>query len=113
MRPIMTGEQQPVSEAKNCALCSLVTPRLPANSNCISVDFWTTCKDIASAEGNVVALKVLVEHGANVSAQDRWGNTIYDEAKRSNAGQLLAYLKTFQGQQQQAAEESDGLIMDV
>ena len=97
--------------AKSVALLS--PRRLPAKSNCTSFFGFGLLADIASAEGNVVALKVLVEHGANVAARDRWGNTIYDEAKRSNAGQLLAYLKAFQDQQQQAAEESDGIVMDV
>lgn len=53
-----------------------------------------TAAHIAAAEGNVAALKVLVEFGADVTAKDRWNNTIHDEAKRANAIQLLEYLKT-------------------
>jgi CRP-like cAMP-binding protein len=53
-----------------------------------------TAAHIAAAEGNVSAVKVLVEFGADLSLQDRWGHKAEDEAKRVNAGQLLAYLKT-------------------
>lgn len=50
---------------------------------------------IAAAEGNVVALKLLVDHGADLGVRDRWGNSVFDEAKRSKSGQLLDYLKSF------------------
>lgn len=119
----MTSEQQRVSERRGkkcvCACKIFLRSHHPANKNfaiiIIIILIWTCVSvDIAAAEGNVVALKVLVEYGANVSAQDRWGNTIYDEAKRSNAGQLLAYLKTFQERQQQQAEEAQiNMIVDA
>jgi ankyrin repeat protein len=51
-----------------------------------------TAAHIAAAEGNVAAIRVLAEHGADLTLQDRWGNTVQDEAKRSNARQLLAFL---------------------
>ena len=51
-----------------------------------------TAAHIAAAEGNLSALKVLVEFGADLSLQDRWKNTVDDEAKRSNVRQLLEYL---------------------
>jgi ankyrin repeat protein len=53
-----------------------------------------TAAHIASAEGNVAALKVLVEFGADLTLPDRWGTTVDDEAERGNAGQLLEYLNT-------------------
>ena len=49
---------------------------------------------IAAAEGNVAALKVLVELGADLTLKDRWNNSIEDEAKAANAGPVLEYLKT-------------------
>jgi ankyrin repeat protein len=49
---------------------------------------------IAAAEGNVSALKVLVEAGADLGVKDRWGNTVSTEAKNANAGHVLEYLKT-------------------
>lgn len=57
-----------------------------------------TAAHIAAAEGNVTALKVLVEFGANLRLADRWGNTVDDEAERAdaNGGQLLGYLGTLQ-----------------
>ena len=53
-----------------------------------------TAAHIAAAEGNTAALKVLVEHGADLTLEDRWKNTINDEAVRANAGQMLDYIKT-------------------
>jgi ankyrin repeat protein len=49
---------------------------------------------LAAAEGNLAALKVLVEFGADLTARDRWGNSVEDEAKRAEAGRLLAYLRS-------------------
>lgn len=51
-----------------------------------------TAAHIASAEGNVAALKVLMDHGADLRLEDRWRNTVYHEAKRSSAGQILTLL---------------------
>lgn len=42
--------------------------------------------------GNVAAIRVLAENGADLTLEDRWRNTVMDEAKRSNARQLLEYL---------------------
>jgi ankyrin repeat protein len=53
-----------------------------------------TAAHIAAAEGNVAALKALVEFGADLELKDRWNNSIRDEAKRANAGQVLDYFKT-------------------
>jgi ankyrin repeat protein/CRP-like cAMP-binding protein len=61
-----------------------------------------TAAHVASAEGNVAALRVLVDFGADLSLQDRWGNTVNDEAKWVNASQLLKYLKTLRSKQEQS-----------
>lgn len=53
-----------------------------------------TAAHIAAAEGNLPAIKVLVEFGADLTLEDRWGNTIHDEAKRANAGKLAEYLQS-------------------
>ena len=52
-----------------------------------------TASLIAAAEGNVSALRVLAEAGADLTLQDRWGNTVQDEAVRSNSQKLLAFLE--------------------
>jgi len=51
-----------------------------------------TAAHIAAAEGNVAAIKVLADHGADLTLKDRWMNTVQDEARRSNARALLEYL---------------------
>ena len=51
-----------------------------------------TASMIAAVEGNVAALKVLVEAGADLSLKDRWGGTVRSEAENANAGQVLKYL---------------------
>ena len=56
-----------------------------------------TAAHIAAAEGNVAAIKVLADHGADLTLKDRWNNTVQYEAERSNARQLLDYLKTKKG----------------
>jgi ankyrin repeat protein len=53
-----------------------------------------TAVHIAAAEGNVAAMRVLVEHGADLTVKDRWSNTLYEEADRSNSEELLEYLGT-------------------
>ena len=48
---------------------------------------------IAAAEGNLAALKVLVEEGgASLEVKDRWNNSVMDEAKASNSGKVVEYL---------------------
>lgn len=45
---------------------------------------------IAAAEGNVQAVKLLIEEGnAAVNVVDRWGYTPLDEAKRVHAGPVV------------------------
>ena len=53
-----------------------------------------TAAHIAASEGNVAALKLLVEAGADLSLEDRWGNTIRSEAEKAKSGRVLAYLDT-------------------
>ena len=52
-----------------------------------------TAAHIAAAEGNVAAIRLLADHGADLTLEDRWGNTVQQEAESSNARQLVAYLK--------------------
>lgn len=52
---------------------------------------------IAAAEGNVPALKLLVEYGADLGLKDRFGNSVDDEAKRAGAGQVLTFLNQLRG----------------
>jgi glutaminase len=51
-----------------------------------------TAAHIAASEGNLGALKLLVEAGADLSLKDRWGNNVRSEAEMSNAGKVLEYL---------------------
>lgn len=67
--------------------------RAGINANAMDYD-KRTAAHIAAAEGNVAAIKVLADHGASLKLKDRWGNTVQEEAKRSNARALLQYLKT-------------------
>ncbi|GLC57329.1 hypothetical protein PLESTB_001212500 [Pleodorina starrii] len=48
---------------------------------------------IAGAEGNLAAVKLLVEEGgADPNFQDRWGNTALDEARLAGAKSVATYL---------------------
>jgi ankyrin repeat protein len=51
-----------------------------------------TASHIAAAEGNVAALRLLVEFGADLMRKDRWGNTIFDEARRQDKNAVLEFL---------------------
>jgi potassium channel len=42
-----------------------------------------TAAHIAAAEGNTVALRTLAENGADLALKDRWEQTAWDEAQRS------------------------------
>ncbi|GLC44797.1 hypothetical protein PLESTB_001212900 [Pleodorina starrii] len=56
---------------------------------------------IAGAEGNLAAVKLLVEEGgADPNFQDRWGNTALDEARRVGATPVVAYLEGLLGANQ-------------
>jgi ankyrin repeat protein len=51
-----------------------------------------TASHIAAAEGNVAAIRILAEYGANFSLPDRWGNAAKDEGRRTNSQHLLAFI---------------------
>jgi len=51
-----------------------------------------TAAHIAASESNCLALKILVEAGADLNMRDRWGNTAEDEAKRARASAVLEFL---------------------
>ncbi len=51
-----------------------------------------TAAHIAASEGNVAALKLLVEAGADLSLEDRWRNTAKSEAEKAKSAQVLEYL---------------------
>lgn len=54
-----------------------------------------TASHIAAAEGNVQALKILVEFGADLELRDRWHNSVFDEARREeNTNHVWEYLCT-------------------
>eukprot|EP00549_Striatella_unipunctata_P016476 CAMPEP_0118725992 /NCGR_PEP_ID=MMETSP0800-20121206/33447_1 /TAXON_ID=210618 ORGANISM="Striatella unipunctata, Strain CCMP2910" /NCGR_SAMPLE_ID=MMETSP0800 /ASSEMBLY_ACC=CAM_ASM_000638 /LENGTH=182 /DNA_ID=CAMNT_0006634751 /DNA_START=21 /DNA_END=570 /DNA_ORIENTATION=- len=65
-----------------------------------------TAIHIAAAEGNLAAVKILVQHGANINVKDRWNNGIMDEAKSVQSGQLVEYLNTLTFSTSQASESS-------
>lgn len=49
---------------------------------------------IAGAEGNLTAIKLLIEEGgADPNFQDRWGQTALDEARRVGAAPVVTYLE--------------------
>jgi ankyrin repeat protein len=54
-----------------------------------------TAAHIAASEGHAAAFKLLVEAGADLSLEDRWGNTIRSEAEKAKSGRVLAHLDTF------------------
>lgn len=47
---------------------------------------------VAASEGNMAAVRVLVEAGADLSVTDRWNQTVEDEAKNGKAANILEYL---------------------
>ena len=63
-----------------------------ANPNLIDVHTKQTAAHIAASEGNLAALKLLVEAGADLSLKDRWGNGVRSEAEMSKSGKVLEYL---------------------
>jgi len=53
-----------------------------------------TPSHVAASEGHLLALKILIEAGADQSLKDRWGNTIRSEAETANTLHVLEYLDT-------------------
>ena len=51
---------------------------------------------LAAAEGNLAALKLLVEFGADLQIEDRWGNKVNDEANRAKAFNIVTYLRSLE-----------------
>ena len=51
-----------------------------------------TAAHIAASQGNLAALKLLVEAGADSSLKDQWGNGVRSEAEMSKSGKVLEYL---------------------
>ncbi|CAI5463327.1 unnamed protein product [Closterium sp. Yama58-4] len=62
------------------------------NPNAADYDLRTPLH-IASAEGFVQVARLLVEHGADVAALDRWGNSPLDEARRCGSLPLIHLLE--------------------
>ena len=50
---------------------------------------------VAASEGHLKAVQFLVEHGALVTAKDRWGNTAQNDAKRGHREDILDYLSSY------------------
>jgi ankyrin repeat protein len=81
---------QAVSDGDIPLLRRLLRARIQANAS----DYDNrTAAHIAAAEGNVAALKVLVEYGADLALQDRWKTSVVDEAKRVKAVQILDFIE--------------------
>ncbi|KAG2444349.1 hypothetical protein HXX76_001105 [Chlamydomonas incerta] len=77
-----------------------------------SCDYDNRCAlHIAGSEGNLEAMKLLVEEGhADVKFQDRWGNTALDEARRVRAAPVVAYLEErLKGHKHREAEDVEKL----
>jgi ankyrin repeat protein len=56
-----------------------------------------TAAHIAAAEGNLVALQILIEFGADLTVKDRWGNTIEDEAAKADASnKMVTFVRAIQ-----------------
>ena len=72
---------------------------LRANINVNAADYdRRTPAHIAAAEGNLVAFKLLVEFGCDLTVKDRWNNSIEDEAKKAADGaKFLEYLCELKG----------------
>eukprot|EP00985_Skeletonema_marinoi_P028341 scaffold24588_cov88-Skeletonema_marinoi.AAC.1 len=73
----------------------LIKRLLKAGINVNAADYdKRTASHIAAAEGNAAAIRILAEHGADLSVADRWGNTVQDEAAKRNKdkGKLFAFL---------------------
>ena len=59
----------------------LIKRLLEAGINVNAADYdKQTASHIATAEGNAAVIRILAEHGADLSVADRWGNSVQDEA---------------------------------
>lgn len=77
---------QAVFDGDILLLQRLIKAGIDVNSS--DYDFRTPAH-IASAEGNVSALRVLLQHGADITRSDRWQHTVLEEARRSQAARTL------------------------
>ena len=80
---------QAVYDGDTMMLKRLLKAKIQVNAS--DYDKRTACH-IAASEGNLAALKLLAEAGADLALEDRWGNTTRSEAERAKAGQVLDYL---------------------
>ena len=63
----------------------LIKRLLMAGINVNACDYdKRTASHIAAAEGNAAAIRILQDHGADLSLSDRWGNSVHDEAAKHN-----------------------------
>jgi ankyrin repeat protein len=80
---------QAVFDGDSTLLRRLLQAGIPVNA----ADYdKRTASHIAAAEGNLSALRVLAEHGADLKAVDRWGNTPLMEARQISSKQVLEFL---------------------
>lgn len=49
---------------------------------------------VAAMSGNLEALKLLVEFGADLTVHDIWGNTVLEDAKKSESEKVLHYVQS-------------------
>jgi len=80
---------QVVYDGDTLMLKRLLKAKIQVNAS--DYDKRTACH-IAASEGNLAALRLLAEAGADLALEDRWGNTTRSEAERAKAGQILDYL---------------------
>jgi ankyrin repeat protein len=77
---------------------SLLSRLLKAGIQVNAADYdKRTAAHIAAAEGNLDALKLLHDFGADFTVSDRWNNTLEIEATRSNISEVLEYLCSLKG----------------
>jgi len=73
----------------------LLSRLLRANIQVNAADYdGRTAAHIAASEVNLVALKTLVKHGADLSLRDRWENTPMDDAIKVKASRIIEYLES-------------------
>ena len=53
-----------------------------------------TALNVAASEGNLMAVKYLITHGANPLHKDNRNNDALADAKRENHTEVIAYLKS-------------------
>ena len=78
----------------------LLSRLLKAKINVNAADYdKRTAAHISAAEGNVAALKTLLEADADLTLKDRWGNTVEGEARTAKATHLTEFLKEYKKSQ--------------